>query len=184
MATTAWGIYTGTYTVPAGQTVTRFSFDSVSQAGGVSYGNFIDDFRVTGGGVIAYPDSYTAYVDGSVSGNVITGGTPDYGQPLTIDSFTSPSNGTLTVMAVGGDGSFTYAPNTGFEGVDTFTYTIADGYGGFSTETVTFHVVPEVANDDIISTGYQTAVSANVLTNDTVAPGITVSSNTTPSTEY
>lgn len=41
--TTAWGYYTGTYTVPAGQTLTRFAFRSVSAAGGnQSIGNFLD----------------------------------------------------------------------------------------------------------------------------------------------
>ncbi|UFR00293.1 DUF11 domain-containing protein [Streptomyces sp. Go40/10] len=40
---TAWGYYTGTYTVPAGQTTTRFSFRSVSAAGGNrGIGNFLD----------------------------------------------------------------------------------------------------------------------------------------------
>ncbi|MFF2958141.1 hypothetical protein ACFVT1_04290 [Streptomyces sp. NPDC057963] len=40
---TAWGYYTGTYTVPAGQTLTRFAFRSVSAAGGnQSIGNFLD----------------------------------------------------------------------------------------------------------------------------------------------
>ncbi|MBS2548150.1 DUF11 domain-containing protein [Catenulispora sp. NL8] len=40
---TAWGRYTGSYTVPAGQTVTRFAFVSVSSAGGnASIGNFLD----------------------------------------------------------------------------------------------------------------------------------------------
>ncbi|MFJ2637970.1 hypothetical protein [Streptomyces sp. NPDC087511] len=41
--TTAWGHYTGTYIVPAGQTRTRFAFRSVSAAGGnQSIGNFLD----------------------------------------------------------------------------------------------------------------------------------------------
>ncbi|WP_244178728.1 DUF7507 domain-containing protein [Streptomyces rubellomurinus] len=40
---TAWGFYTGTYTVPAGQTTTRFAFRSVSAAGGnQGIGNFLD----------------------------------------------------------------------------------------------------------------------------------------------
>ncbi|MFI6182974.1 Ig-like domain-containing protein [Nonomuraea sp. NPDC051191] len=39
----AWGHYTGTYVVPAGQTVTRFAFESVSAAGGrPTFGNFLD----------------------------------------------------------------------------------------------------------------------------------------------
>ncbi|MGE7825531.1 isopeptide-forming domain-containing fimbrial protein [Paenibacillus sp. NPDC093718] len=41
---TAWGTYTGTYTVPAGQKVTRFGFEAVSTASGsIGAGNFIDD---------------------------------------------------------------------------------------------------------------------------------------------
>ncbi|EFK99663.1 cell wall surface anchor family protein [Streptomyces sp. SPB78] len=40
---TAWGRYTGTYVVPAGQTLTRFAFRSVSAAGGnQGIGNFLD----------------------------------------------------------------------------------------------------------------------------------------------
>lgn len=40
---TAWGFYTGTYTVPAGQSVTRFAFRSVAAAGGnPTVGNFLD----------------------------------------------------------------------------------------------------------------------------------------------
>ncbi|AYN37774.1 DUF11 domain-containing protein [Streptomyces dangxiongensis] len=40
---TAWGYYTGAYTVPAGQTLTRFAFRSISAAGGNrGTGNFLD----------------------------------------------------------------------------------------------------------------------------------------------
>ncbi len=38
----AWGTYSGLYTVPAGQTTTRFAFESVSSVGGASFGNFLD----------------------------------------------------------------------------------------------------------------------------------------------
>jgi Fibronectin type III domain len=41
---TAWQQYTGTYTVPAGQTTTRFAFQAVSAG---SYGNFIDNIVFT-----------------------------------------------------------------------------------------------------------------------------------------
>jgi uncharacterized repeat protein (TIGR01451 family) len=40
---TAWGIHTGSYVVPAGQTTTRFAFRAVSAASGnITVGNFID----------------------------------------------------------------------------------------------------------------------------------------------
>ncbi|MDP4098523.1 isopeptide-forming domain-containing fimbrial protein [Paenibacillus sp. P96] len=40
----AWGTHTGSYTVPAGQTVTRFGFEAVSTASeSLGNGNFLDD---------------------------------------------------------------------------------------------------------------------------------------------
>jgi len=41
---TGWKYYSGSYTVPAGQTTTRFAFDSVDAAGGNQrFGNLLDD---------------------------------------------------------------------------------------------------------------------------------------------
>ena len=48
----AWGSYSGTYTVPAGQTTTYLVLNSVSSAGSNSYGNFVDGFSVS---IIADP---------------------------------------------------------------------------------------------------------------------------------
>ena len=57
---------------------------------------------------------------------------PD-GDAITVSAFdaTSTAGGTVAVAA---DGSFTYDPPAGFTGVDTFTYTITDG---FLTDTAT-----------------------------------------------
>ncbi|WP_233897184.1 T9SS type B sorting domain-containing protein [Tenacibaculum piscium] len=43
---TAWGEYSGTYTVPVGQTTTVIAFEAVSSVGGASYGNFIDGVKI------------------------------------------------------------------------------------------------------------------------------------------
>jgi len=44
---TAWVVYHGSYTVPAGQTSTRISFDSVSSSNGIaSYGNLLDSLEL------------------------------------------------------------------------------------------------------------------------------------------
>ncbi|MEG9464064.1 MAG: DUF11 domain-containing protein, partial [Bacillus amyloliquefaciens] len=41
---TGWGTHTGSYTVPTGQTTTRFGFEAVSSASGsIGNGNFLDD---------------------------------------------------------------------------------------------------------------------------------------------
>ncbi|EYF00148.1 DNRLRE domain-containing protein [Chondromyces apiculatus] len=48
--TAAWQLVTGTYTVPAGQTVSRFAFASISSAGGNgAVGNFLDGIAFTPG---------------------------------------------------------------------------------------------------------------------------------------
>ncbi len=54
-----------------------------------------------------------------------------------------PSNGTV---ALGADGSFTYTPNTGFVGADTFTYRVTDSTGLTGTATVTITVDSGLAN--------------------------------------
>ncbi|MEO1464567.1 MAG: Ig-like domain-containing protein, partial [Pseudomonadota bacterium] len=51
--------------------------------------------------------------------------------PNTVTVVSAPTNGTFNVNA---DGSITYTPNTGFQGSETFTYTVADNLGASSAE--------------------------------------------------
>jgi hypothetical protein len=46
------------------------------------------------------------------------------GAPLAVESNSLPDFGTLTLIK---DGAFSYNPETGFEGEDSFTYTVTDG---------------------------------------------------------
>ncbi|MCZ8128736.1 MAG: Ig-like domain-containing protein [Microcystis sp. LE19-114.1B] len=43
---TGWGAYTGTYTIPTGQTSLVIAFTPISSTGGVNFGNFIDDIQI------------------------------------------------------------------------------------------------------------------------------------------
>jgi hypothetical protein len=61
---------------------------------------------------------------------------PD-GDPLTVESVTTPANGTATIN---GDQTVTYTPNSGFSGTDSFGYTISDGQGHTASATVTVTV--------------------------------------------
>ncbi|MFA7297694.1 MAG: Ig-like domain-containing protein, partial [Dehalococcoidia bacterium] len=75
---------------------------------------------------------------------------PDAGDVLTIQSNTTPSNGTATIVS----GQIQYTPNPGFTGpTDTFQYTISDGHGGTATATVTVTITvanrPPVARNDV-----------------------------------
>jgi VCBS repeat-containing protein len=61
---------------------------------------------------------------------------PDAGDTLTVTSVTQGTHG--QVFNNGND--VTYAPDFGFSGLDTFTYTVSDGNGGTDTARVTIHV--------------------------------------------
>lgn len=58
------------------------------------------------------------------------------------------SNGTLTISATG---SFSYLPNEGFEGEDSFVYQLEDGRGGIATAEVKLIVTNEVLESAHIS---------------------------------
>jgi uncharacterized repeat protein (TIGR01451 family) len=87
------------------------------------------------------------------------------------------------------DGTITYIPDPDYCGQDSFTYTISDGRGGTDTATVgvTVNCVndPPVAQDDAATTNSDTAVTIEVLANDSDPDGTlnpaTVFINTPPS---
>jgi large repetitive protein len=67
-----------------------------------------------------------------------------------IISNTAASNGTVVRNA---DGTFTYTPNAGFDGNDSFTYTVRNADGATDTATVRITVTPTTvdARDDMAS---------------------------------
>jgi hypothetical protein len=107
----------------------------------------------------------------------------DSGTGISVSSNTDPAHGTVTQN---GDGGFTYTPNAGFTGGDSYTYTITDGFARTATATVNLTVNPPggpVATNDAYTTAFDTALNTSapgVLGNDT-GNGITVTGNTDPS---
>ncbi|MFD0917586.1 Ig-like domain-containing protein, partial [Pseudahrensia aquimaris] len=91
------------------------------------------------------------------------------GDTFTVTDFdsTSANGGTITENA---DGTLTYTPAAGFEGEDTFEYTITDEFGATDTATVTICVLesalPPVAEDDTGTTDNDTPVVLDLLGND------------------
>ena len=73
------------------------------------------------------------------------------GDPLTISGVQSGVGGTVSLVA----GVITFTPSPNFNGPASFTYTVSDGQGGFSTATVSVNVIPvndaPVAVDDVVS---------------------------------
>jgi hypothetical protein len=89
------------------------------------------------------------------------------GDNLTITGFTNPSHGSVNLNQ---DQTLTYTANPDWNGVDSFSYTVSDGYGGTATATVTIGVQavndsPD-AWDDAGWTDEDTAVNIDVLAND------------------
>jgi N-acetylneuraminic acid mutarotase len=88
----------------------------------------------------AVDDAYTMLQDSTLiipaPGLLENDSDPD-GDPLIAALELGPSNGSVTVNA---DGSFTYVPDAGFSGVDSFVYEVDDGQGGTDTAVVTITV--------------------------------------------
>ncbi|WP_221407798.1 hypothetical protein, partial [Reichenbachiella faecimaris] len=80
---TAWGEYSGEYVIPDGQTVTRFSFEAISAAGGATIGNFLDGivFEVA-------PYYYQLFAGGSSSGTPLDENTTGYFDGLDVGTYT------------------------------------------------------------------------------------------------
>ncbi|HCE5136940.1 TPA: tandem-95 repeat protein [Vibrio parahaemolyticus] len=95
----------------------------------------------------------------------------DDGKVVSLDTNNGPANGTVSVNP---DGSVTYTPNDNYVGKDTFTYVVTSG-GVSESTTVNVDVTPvndaPVAKDDIATTQEDTAVTIDVLPNDTDADG-------------
>jgi subtilisin-like proprotein convertase family protein len=94
---------------------------------------------------------------------------------LSISAWTTPANGTLTRATTG---NFTYTPKANWFGIDTFTYTVSDGYGGTATATVAITVTPvndaPVARNDSFTTNQNiplTFTPLQLLNNDTDIDG-------------
>jgi hypothetical protein len=85
-------------------------------------------------------------------------------------SVVNPSNGTLNINP---NGTFTYTPNAGFFGTDTFRYRATDG-GALSNEATVSITVGANAVDDQFSGAVGQIITGNVLANDAVPAGSTV----------
>ena len=112
----------------------------------------------------------------------VDGSDPSAG-PITItDPVTGDTQGVLEVDPVTGVATFTPAP--GFVGTVQVPYTIDDGNGGTDTATMTFVIIDPapVAEDDINATEVDTAVTGNVLTNDSDANPSDILTVTDPAT--
>ncbi len=118
-------------------------------------------------------DATTSTHMGSLLNGTLDGSISDAdGDPLTTGLVTGTTNGTLSLNA---DGSYSYQPDAGYVGPDTFTYSVADPEAGaepaLATVTINMTNTPPVLVGDLASTQIATPVAGNVLANDVDADG-------------
>ncbi len=111
--------------------------------------------------------------DTEVSGNVLGNDTPAGGLTASTTPTTPPAHGNVTIQ---GSGDFTYQPEPGYIGDDSFTYSacLTAALDFCDTADVSITIGGVKANDDTFQTQVNTAVSGNVLDNDTPTGGLTV----------
>jgi VCBS repeat-containing protein len=125
---------------------------------------------------VAVADAYNMDQDTTLDVDppgVLGNDTDANGDSLTATLVSDVSNGTLVLDA---DGSFTYEPDPGFVGDDTFTYYASDATDDSNTVTVTIHIAdtqgPDVTvslaegqlwppNHNLINVGFSYATSDN-----------------------
>ena len=120
---------------------------------------------------LAQDDSHTTDEDTPVTIPVLANDSDPDGDSLVVESVTQPVNGTVS----NNSSNVTYTADAGFGGIDTFSYTVADGKGGTSTARVVVAVSivndPPVAQDDSAATNEDTLVTIPLLANDSDPDG-------------
>ncbi|MEO1509624.1 MAG: Ig-like domain-containing protein, partial [Cyanobacteria bacterium J06633_23] len=140
--------------------------------------NPVDDAPVPTNTVpVANDDTATTDQNTAVQVQVLANDADADSDALSVVSVSAGSNGSTSIN----NNQILYTPNADFFGTDSFTYDVSDGNGGTTTATVTVTVIEEtppvvtnsvpVANDDAVTTGQNTAVQVQVLTNDSDADG-------------
>ncbi|MBT8277742.1 MAG: tandem-95 repeat protein [Bacteroidia bacterium] len=133
---------------------------------------------------IANDDAYNTTPDTLVSGNVLDNDSDPEGHNQFVNTtpFVDVNNGTLVLNA---DGTFDYTPDPGFEGTDSFVYTVCDDGTPVACDKATVYItVGGIKNTtdaiiDINNTLVNLPVSGNVLTNDLDLEGDTQTVTTT-----
>ncbi len=125
--------YTPNLNESGGDSFTYTVFDGASSATGT--------VSVTIGSPNSPPNAVDDFADTvqntAVTINVLANDSDPESQPLTLVANTQPANGGVSCQP---DGNCTYTPNSGFTGVDSFTYTVQDSVGATSNATVAINV--------------------------------------------
>lgn len=119
-----------------------FTYTISDGRGGTATANVTVEVTPVNDPPFAYGDTYTTTQGSSLIVNppgVLQNDIDVDGDPLTSVLLTDVSHGTLALAA---DGSFTYDPAAGFNGIDQFTYLVSDGIGNSAPVSVSITITP------------------------------------------
>lgn len=135
---------------------------------------------------LADPDYALTEVDVPVTGSLISNDNDPDGDNLVINTTptSDPTNGSVTINT---DGTFTYTPNSGFTGMDMFSYQVCDDGSPSMCDitSVTIDVIPDAGNitsaaDDSGVGLVNETITGSLTANDTDPEGDNQNINTTP----
>lgn len=88
---------------------------------------------------VAVDDAATVDAGASITVQPLANDSDADGDALVITDLSAPAGGAVRFA---GGGGVVYTPNAGFSGLDSFTYSVSDGFGGTATATVRITVIP------------------------------------------
>ncbi|GAA5511055.1 hypothetical protein Rcae01_06568 [Novipirellula caenicola] len=151
--------------------VTSFTYTAADPSGAASTATVT--ISVVGAGAVnqlpvAVNDTFTTAEDTVLTGNLLdanptTADSDPDGDTLTTALLSTPSKGSVTILA---NGDFTYTPFANQNGSDSFTYRLSDGRGGNATGTVNITIDP--VNDAPVAIDAVFGVAENAMNGDSV----------------
>jgi hypothetical protein len=127
---------------------------------------------ITNTAPVAQPQSFYGPMSNLLGSSIADGISDPDGDPLTTALVTEAEHGTVTMNP---DGTFSYVPERGFVGEDTFTYSVTDGQIDAepvsATVTITLTNHPPVTTADEVATRRGVPTRINVLANDSDIDG-------------
>lgn len=156
-----------------------FTYNVSDGAGGIATGVVSITVTPLNDPPVASDDAAGTFRDTAVVVAATLNDTDVDGDPISVAAVGTPANGTASIV---GPGTVEYVPTLGFVGIDGFSYTVTDPSGATDTAAVTVTVSatnrPPAAIDDFASTGPDTPVVIDVLSNDSDPDGDVLSLST------